>query len=372
LKQVLKLTTLPLPQSPPPPNHVLIQVHYAGVQYPDALQAMGLYQIKPPLPYVPGMDVSGIVVEVGSLVTHLKPGDRVLATLLQQGGTGGMAQYVVAPSEWVYHVPDRIPHLSQVANIGRNYFAAYHSLKTIGNVGPSSLVLVDGASGGVGMATIQLAIAMKCTVIAGVSSTEKLDGPKQAGAQVVLTYGRTKADYQRFKQQVKQACVDLGHAQGVDLVVDMVQGDLFETALVSCVRPLGIIALVGFTAGQTPIRPGLLLIKEVNVVGSLWGRWAHQFPTAHRTNVNEILELLMDRIGTNITGTTTSSSTTKQQQRADRIYGLSNFIQAFEVFESNQGRGNTVVSLLTDDDGHEEEGGNSKVSTTTPMTRSKL
>jgi NADPH:quinone reductase-like Zn-dependent oxidoreductase len=273
LRQVLKLTTLPFPQpSSLPPTHVLIEVHYAGVQYPDALQAMGLYQVKPPLPYIPGMDVSGVVLAVGTLVQQgspIQPGDRVLATLLHHGGTGGMAQQVVVPMEWVYQVPLALSNdLSQVANIGRNYFAAYHSLKTIGGILPPSslllgqqqqqpssraslssppLILVDGASGGVGMATIQLAKAMNCIVIAGVSTVQKMDGPQKAGADVVLTYGRTKAEHQQFKLQVKQACRELAgnDRQGVDLVVDMVQGELFENALISIVRPLGTIALVG-------------------------------------------------------------------------------------------------------------------------------
>jgi len=341
-----------------PPTHVWIQVHYAGVQYPDALQAMGLYQVKPRLPYIPGMDVSGIVLGVGSAVNdnndndnnntkqgdpfHLQKGDRVLATLLQDGGTGGMAQQVIVPVEWVYKVPDRIPKLSQVANIGRNYFAAYHSLKTIGNInddnGSSSLVLVDGASGGVGMATIQLAKAMKCKVIAGVSTEEKMHGPKQAGADIVLTYGRSKKEYRHFKEKVQKACIDMGRGQGVDLIVDMVQGDLFETALVSIIRPLGTIALVGFTAGQVPIRPGILLIKEVKVVGSLWGRWAKEFPNEHRKNVYEMLERYID-----------------PNKSVDCIYNLSNFIQAFELFETNQGKGNTVVSLQSETDAGEND-----------------
>jgi NADPH2:quinone reductase len=166
VNQVLALEYLPRPALSPTDNDkVLIKTCYAGIQYPDFLQAMGLYQVRPQLPYIPGMDVTGYVKQISSsnASTGLKVGDRVMATMLQHGGTGAMAEYVIAPSALVYKIPDNVP-LEACSNIGRNYFAAYHSLKTIGKVGPTSLVLVDGASGGVGMATIELAKAMGAKV----------------------------------------------------------------------------------------------------------------------------------------------------------------------------------------------------------------
>ena len=321
LKDVLKLEEIPAP--PCTDSQVLIDTYYAGIQYPDALQAQGLYQMKPDLPYVPGMDVTGVVKAIGSGVDHVAVGDRVIA----QMAIGGLASVISVAATNVWKAPQSVP-LAKCANLGRNFFPAYHSLKTLGNVSTGDLVLVDGASGGVGMAAIELAKAMGAQVIAGVSVPEKTSLPNEAGADRVFCYGRDRDGYRKFKTDVKQASAELGHPEGVECVLDMVQGALFEAALVSVIRPLGVICLVGFTAGQKPIRPGLLLIKQATVTGSIWAGWAKKYPSAHQDNVAEIIRFL---------------ETNLISPRVDRLFPLDDYLKAFELFEHNRGRGNTVV-----------------------------
>lgn len=362
LRNCLTLDNVPSPTLPKKRNEtwIAISTEYAGIQYPDALQARGLYQVKPRLPYIPGMDVVGTVLDVflsphdstgPSPNVNIKRGDLVMATLIDSGGTGGLTEVILAPLKRVFKLPPPSPKTSIsntkrygaiFANIGRNYFAAYHSLVEVGQIDPSDsisanalkIVLVTGASGGVGMATIELAKAMGCIVVAGVGSSSKISGPESVGADAVFCYGRTKPERKAFRKQVTTFC-KTQHARGVDLVVDVVMGDLFQDALIGCLKPLGTIALVGFAAGQRPIKPGLLLIKEARVAGSIW--------TSVAFNNKKYSKMVHTILGYMASG--------KIPGRVDKIVPVSRFIEAFEIFEENKGRGNTVVSFVDGENG---------------------
>jgi NADPH2:quinone reductase len=327
--EVLRLNEIPSPSVGS--NDVLVKVHFAGVQYPDLLQAQGFYQVKPQLPYTPGADLSGVIQQLGSDVPAelgLKVGDRVVG----QVETGALAELAAVPSDSILKVPNNVP-LDGVANLGRNYFAAYHSLKVISDLQPGQAVLVDGASGGVGMAAIRLAKAMGAMVVAGVSREARRQVVLDAGADAAFVYGNSLDSSKAFKNEVREYLNSDGRPDGFDVILDMVQGELFETALLSLVRPLGKVCLIGFTAGQKAIRPGMILIKQASVVGSLWSPWAKAHPQQHRDNMEQVMQYFADG---------------KIIAQPDRTFRFQDYLKAFELFEQREGQGNTVVQIASD------------------------
>ena len=245
------------------PDGVVIDVHAAGVAFPDALQTRGLYQHKAELPYVPGAEVSGVVRSAPD-DAHVRPGDRVAALTLL---TGAMAEVVALPADRVFKLPDTVS-FEAGAGLLFNDLTVHCALRTRGRMGHGDTVLVHGAAGGIGTSTLRLAPAFGAKrTIAVVSSEAKADVARAAGAtHVVLADG--------FKDEVKK----LMEGRGVDIVVDPVGGDRVTDSLRS-LAPGGRLLVVGFTGGDIPnIKVNRLLLNNVDAVGVGWGAWAGTHP----------------------------------------------------------------------------------------------
>src|SRR3984885_8080582 len=256
----------------PEPSHMLtpgagvvIEVHAAGVSFPEVLQTRGQYQVKPPLPFVPGSEVAGVVLSA-SEGAQVKPGDRVAGFCM----LGGFAETAVAPEFFAFPLPDALD-FAQGASLILNYHTAYFSLAMRGRLQEGETVLVHGAAGGVGTAALQVAKALGARTIALVSSEAKGRVAEQAGADEVVLLGES------WKDEVLERS-----GGGVDVVLDPVGGDRFTDSLRS-LREGGRLVVVGFTGGAIPeVRVNRLLLKNTEVVGAGWGAYAMARPELNR------------------------------------------------------------------------------------------
>lgn len=258
----------------PKKNEVLIDVHAAGVNFPDTLIIEGKYQFKPPFPFSPGGEAAGTVAAVGEKITHLKPGDRVMALT----GWGSFAEQVAVPGYNVMPIPKDIDFNSAAA-FGMTYGTSMHALKQRANLQPGETLLVLGASGGVGLAAVEIGKAMGARVIAAASSDEKLEVAKAAGADLLINYSTSS-----LKEKVKE----LTGGQGADVIYDPVGGDLFDEAIRS-IAWNGRLLVVGFASGRIPELPvNLALLKGAAVVGVFWGSFAQRQPQDNLANFQQL------------------------------------------------------------------------------------
>ncbi len=257
-----------------PGSGVVVEVHAAGVSFPELLQTRGEYQVKPPLPFVPGSEVGGVVRSAPD-GGRLSAGDRVAACCM----LGGFAETAIAPEFLTFRLPEGLD-FAQGASLILNYHTAYFALVTRGRLAGGETVLVQGAAGGVGTATLQVAKGLGARTIAVVSTEGKERVAIEAGAdEVVRSDGP-------WKDEVKE----LG---GADVVIDPVGGDRFTDSLRS-LRENGRCVVVGFTAGSIPeVRVNRLLLNNIEIVGAGWGAYVSGKPEVNR-EIGAALDALIE------------------------------------------------------------------------------
>lgn len=260
----------------PAPNEVLLNIHATGLGYVDALTVAGRYQIKPPLPFIPGNEIAGVVAAVGEDVRHLRTGQRVLA----MPSRGGLAEKVCLPESTCMTIPDALG-AEAAASFLINYCTAWHAFTRCGNLRAGETVLILGASGGVGVAAIDVAKAFGATVIAAASTRKKRDACLAAGADGVVDYTK-----KNWREALKTTLAD----KSLDVVYDPVGGDYAEPALRS-LGPDGRFLVVGFAAGDIPRIPlNLPLLKRISITGVNWGGFVAANPGESRPVLNALLE----------------------------------------------------------------------------------
>lgn len=271
---------LVLEEVEPPPmkdSEVRIGVEACGVNFPDSLIIQGKYQFQPDMPFSPGAEVAGKVLEVGADVTHVRAGDPVLAMTLH----GGYAEQVVASAAEVVPMPKGMD-FETAAGFPMVYGTSYHALKQRAQLKAGETLLVLGAAGGVGLAAVELGKAMGARVIAAAGSEEKLQACADHGADELLNYREKE-----LKSEVKR----LTGGKGADVIYDPVGGDMFDQAL-SAINWNGRILVVGFASGTIPkAAVNRVLLKGCAVVGVFWGRFMGEEPQAGRENFLELFEL---------------------------------------------------------------------------------
>ena len=300
----------------PKANQVVVQVKACGINYPDTLIIQGLYQIKPELPFTPGSDVAGIVTAVGEGVNHLAVGDAVFGFVPY----GGMAESVVVPSLACFRKPDNMD-FTVAASFMMAYGTSYHALKDRARLREGETLLVLGASGGVGLAAVELGKLMGARVIAAASTDEKLELCREYGADLLINYNES---------DLKATIKELTQNKGVDVIYDPVGGDYTEAAFRGIAWE-GRFLVVGFAAGSIPKIPlNLPLLKGASLVGVFWGAFAMKYPKRNMQNALTLMQWFEEG---------------KLNPHIHRICALEDSPKALEEMMSRKVKGKLVVRM---------------------------
>jgi NADPH2:quinone reductase len=308
-----------VPDLRPATGEVLVQVAAIGVNYPDLLVIGGTYQNLPARPFAPGKEAAGIVAAVGEGVTRFRPGDRVSV----QVEYGAYAEQVVAPEAWTYRLPDALS-FEEAAAMGLVCQTAHFGLVDRGQLRAGERVLVTGAGGGVGLAAVQVAKALGATVLAGVRNAPHEAAARAAGADAVIDLAAPNLR-EVLRDQVRAATE--GH--GVDVVLDMVGGDVFDASL-RALAWRGRLVVIGFAAGRIPeVRANYLLVKNIAVSGLQWSDYRERDPGWVRRVQDELF------------GFYTAGKLRAQVMRA---FAMADFAAALDLVKAGKVSGKVVLT----------------------------
>jgi len=304
-------------------DQVLIEVYYCGVNFPDTLIIQNKYQFKPPLPFTPGGEISGIVIQVGHLVKNCKVGDRVMALC----GWGGMAEQVCVKASYVVPIPSSLDLLN--ASICMYTFGtAFFALKNKAQLQAKQTILVLGAAGGVGSAAVMLAKLMGAKVIAAASNNEKLAYCKLIGADETINYS---------SDNLKAKLKEISNNKGVDIVFDTVGGPFAEEALKG-IAWNGHYLIIGFASGIIPQLPfNIALLKGCSVHGIFWGAFAEKEPKANMENFSQIIQWMLQG---------------KLKQHVHQLYSLEDAPNAIADMLQRKISGKAVIQIKAEQNNH--------------------
>jgi len=305
-----------LPSPKTEKGQVKIQIKACGINFPDSLIIQGKYQFKPELPFSPGSDIAGVIIEVGEGVKQHKVGDEVFAMI----PWGGLAEEVVASQHLVF---PKAPHMNFVnaASFMMAYGTSYHALKDRARIKEGETLLVLGASGGVGLTAVELGKLMGARVIAAASTDEKLALCKEYGADEVINYS---------KEDLKKRVKELTDGKGADVVYDPVGGDYSEAALRATAWK-GRFLVVGFAAGNIPKIPlNLALLKGCQIVGVFWGAFAQKEMGKNMANTMELMQWF---------------AAGKIKPHIHKVFPLDQAADAIQELMDRKVRGKVVVSI---------------------------
>ena len=271
-------------------DHVIIEVKSASVNFPDVLMIQGLYQFQPPLPFIPGGESAGVITEIGDGVEGFNIGDKVFAAT----GVGGICEKILAHKNNVRPIPENMD-FEIAAALSVTYGTSIYALKQRANLQSNETLLVLGASGGVGLATVQLGKAIGAKVIAAASTQEKVDICIENGADEGFVYPSGNLDRDQQKE-LSNKIKELTGGLGPNVIYDPVGGTYAEPCLRSIAWD-GRYLVIGFAAGadQIPRMPlNLTLLKGCQIVGVFWGAWAGMFPAENQKNFEELFQMYKD------------------------------------------------------------------------------